>query len=338
MSPNRNIYNSLEGNGEKYCEILKAIIENQPVPISVVDREEKFTLLNRSYEMAFNIKREQLLGKHYSIHVGMDEKSIHKVVQSTHNYYSGTKIMGHNERLVQVEGFPVFLDGQLVCSVAVIHEFSSVEKHMTALNDAHLRLREGALQKARYSFSDIVHASEKINYVISRAKTAAPTNVTVLIRGESGTGKELFAHAIHQESARSRMKFVSINCTSIPESLLESILFGYAGQSFTGARKEGATGLFEAADGGTVFLDEIGDISPSLQMNLLRVLQEKEITRIGETKPRTIDVRIIAATNADLEVQGVKRRFQAGSVLQAECILAFDPPASGTSAGYCVTV
>ncbi len=298
-----NLYNSLKQGRTDYSAVIEEIIENQPVPISVVDLDERFTLFNRSYEIVFNIKREQLLGKHYSIHVGLDEKSIHKVVLSTQQYYSGTKIMGRNERLVQVEGFPVFIDGRMVCSVAVIHEFSSVERQMSALNDAHLNLREATLQKAKYSFEDIVHASGSIEQLIARAKTAASTHVTVLLRGESGTGKELFAHAIHRASARSGKKFVSVNCTSIPESLLESVLFGYAGQAFTGAKKEGSTGLFEAADGGTIFLDEIGDISPSLQMTLLRVLQEKEVTRIGETKPRTIDVRIITATNADLEAK-----------------------------------
>lgn len=295
------IYNSLKQCSRNYCAVIEEIIENQPVPISVVDREERFTLFNRSYEIVFNIRREQLLGKHYSIHVGLDEKSIHKVVLDTQEYHAGTKIMGRNEKLVQVEGFPVFVGGELVCSVAVIHEYSSVERQMSALNSAQLSLQESSFRHNHHSFDDIIHASAGMEALIARAKIAAETHVTVLIRGESGTGKELLARAIHQESARRKRKIICVNCTAIPESLLESILFGYTGHAFTGAKKEGAIGLFEAADGGTVFLDEIGDISLPLQMSLLRVLQEKEITRLGETKPRPIDVRIIAATNADLE-------------------------------------
>ena len=301
--------NSL-GLGKRYLKVVEAIIENMPIPISVVDQDEKFAIINRSYELAFNLNRKQLLGKHYSINVGVNEPSIHKIAQSTREHCSGTKIMGKNDRLVKVEGFPVIIDGQLVCSVAVIHELSSVQRHLAALNEANLRLRDAALQKAQYTFADIIHESDEMRSTIICAKKAASTNVTILLRGESGTGKELFAQAIHSASLRSSKQFVSVNCTSIAESLLESILFGYAGYAFTGAKREGAIGLFEAANGGTIFLDEVGDMSPPLQMSLLRVLQEKEITRIGETKPRAVDVRVITATNADLESKVAEGTFR----------------------------
>ena len=132
----------------------------------------------------------------------------------------------------------------------------------------------------------------------------------MLLRGESGTGKELFAHAIHSESLRCNQKFIRINCAAIPESLLESILFGYEENSFTGAKKGGEIGLFEAADKGTIFLDEIGDISLSLQTKLLRVLQEREITRVGGVRTKLINVRVIAATNADLEKKIEAKEFR----------------------------
>lgn len=302
------LYNSLKDDFSCYDAILEQIIENMPLPISVVDCYERFTMLNHSYERVFDIKREFLLGKHYSCHVGDDDKSIHKIVLKTKRYYSGTKVMGQDRRLVQIEGFPVLIDGQLVCSIAVIHEHSSVEKAMAALNEARQLIREAGKQKAHYSFDDILHQSACMKQAISRAKNAASTDVTVLLRGESGTGKELFAHAIHNASARSRQRFISVNCSSLPDNLLESILFGYAGHAFTGAKKEGEIGLFEAADHGTIFLDEIGDISASLQLSLLRVLQEREITRVGDTLTKPVDVRVIAATNADLE-----RRIAAGS-------------------------
>lgn len=139
--------------------------------------------------------------------------------------------------------------------------------------------------------------------IIYRTKRAAMTSATILLRGESGTGKELFAHGIHQESSRRNNKFLGVNCASFPESLLESILFGYVGNAFTGADKKGQKGLFEEASGGTVFLDEIGEISLNLQTKLLRVLQEKEIMRVGGAMPVEVDIRIIAATNADLEAK-----------------------------------
>ena len=140
------------------------------------------------------------------------------------------------------------------------------------------------------------------------ATRMAKSGSNVLITGESGTGKELFAHVIHNRSARARAQFVAVNCSAIPENLLESELFGYDEGAFTGARKGGKPGLFEAANGGTLFLDEIGGMPLHLQNRLLRVLQEKEIMRVGSSRIINIDVRIIAATNIDL-----KRRMESGT-------------------------
>lgn len=154
---------------------------------------------------------------------------------------------------------------------------------------------------AQHTFHDIIHTSKIMDDCISLARQAADTDHTVLIRGESGTGKELLAQSIHNYSSRKYQPFVAINCAALPESLLESQLFGYEEGSFTGAQKKGKAGLFEQAHLGTIFLDEIGDISPNLQSQLLRVLQEKQIMRIGSDKVINLDVRIIAATNQPLE-------------------------------------
>jgi transcriptional regulator with PAS, ATPase and Fis domain len=143
------------------------------------------------------------------------------------------------------------------------------------------------------------------------AEKASKTDSTVLLIGESGTGKELFAHAIHQESVRSTQTFIKINCAAIPAELLESELFGYEEGAFTGARKGGKIGKFELADGGTLFLDEIGDMPVNMQAKLLRVLQEKEIEKIGAQYSQEVDVRIIAATNHDLESLVSKGRVRA---------------------------
>ncbi len=163
---------------------------------------------------------------------------------------------------------------------------------------------------ARYNFTDIIHESKSMAQCINLAKKAAPSDYTILIRGESGTGKELLAQSIHNHSSRKNYPFVAVNCAAIPDTLLESELFGYEAGAFTGAQKGGKIGLFEHAQKGTIFLDEIGDISANLQSRLLRVIQEKQILRLGSNKIINIDVRIIAATNVDLEKQVAEGRFR----------------------------
>lgn len=150
------------------------------------------------------------------------------------------------------------------------------------------------------TFEDIIGESNKIREVANQAKLYAKSDSPVLITGESGTGKELFARAIHNLSDRYMKPFIALNCAALPEQLLESELFGYEGGSFTGGKKEGKAGLFEVGEGGTIFLDEIGEMSPHLQTKLLRVLQEKSVRKIGSYKEIPIDVRIISATNQDL--------------------------------------
>ncbi|HEY1079477.1 MAG TPA: sigma-54 dependent transcriptional regulator, partial [Bdellovibrio sp.] len=155
----------------------------------------------------------------------------------------------------------------------------------------------------------IIGKSDAIRKVIDLAKRVAKSSSTVSIWGESGTGKEVFAKAIHNWSSRSKKSFVAINCSAIPENLLESELFGHAKGSFTGASDK-KIGLFEEADGGTLFLDEIGDLNLPLQSKLLRVLQEREIKRVGENQSRPVDVRVIVATHKDLRVEVQEKRFR----------------------------
>lgn len=155
-------------------------------------------------------------------------------------------------------------------------------------------------QKILYTFNDVKGTSKPIQEVVDIAKRVAPSNASVLIRGESGTGKEVFAQAIHQSSQRKEEPFIALNCAAIPESLLESELFGHVKGAFTGSTGD-KPGRFELANGGTIFLDEIGDLSPSLQAKLLRVVQERKIERVGDTKSIPINVRIVSATNRNLE-------------------------------------
>jgi DNA-binding NtrC family response regulator len=161
----------------------------------------------------------------------------------------------------------------------------------------------------RYQFDNIVGSSPAMQEVLATVDRVAPTRATVLLCGESGTGKDLIARAIHHHSPRRDRPFVKINCTAIPDNLLESELFGFEKGAFTGAIAA-RPGKFEHADGGTVLLDEIGDVPPAIQVKLLRVLQERELERLGSNKTRQIDVRVIAATNADLRAALEEGRFR----------------------------
>lgn len=325
MKENQIVKNLLDCSPD-YTQTLEALIENLPIPISVVGTDEQFVLVNKAYEEIFDIQRSQLLGKHYSCHVRENEQSIHRIVLQGKRPYSGTKVMGRQKRLVKVDGVPIFDNGKLLYSVGIIHEFSNTERTMTELEKMRDFKQNFGTEGAKYSFEDILGNSLPQQKAIETARKAAATNVTILLRGESGTGKELFAHAIHNESARRSQKFVRVNCAAIPEDLLESILFGYESGAFTGAKKGGEIGLFEAADKGTIFLDEIGDISLSLQSKLLRVLQEREITRVGGTKVQIINVRVIAATNADLEAKIAKKEFRSDLYYRLNMFPVYIPP------------
>ena len=168
----------------------------------------------------------------------------------------------------------------------------------TELFDENVYLRREL--EGRYTFSNIIGRSHKMQAIFSLIERIAKTPSTVLVQGESGTGKELIARAIHYNSSRSDKRFLSINCGALPENLLESELFGHERGAFTGAVKD-KNGLFQEASGGTLFLDEIGEMSPTMQVKLLRALQEKVVRRVGGTREEKVDARIIAATNRDLE-------------------------------------
>ncbi len=164
--------------------------------------------------------------------------------------------------------------------------------------------------KAKFSFNDIIGKDPLFIEAVQLSRLAAGSSANVLLEGESGTGKEIFAHAIHKESSRGNGPFIIVNCASLPLSLIESELFGYESGSFTGARKEGFAGKFEQANGGTLFLDEIGEMPLDMQAKLLRVIQDKTFTRIGGSKEITVDLRIIAATNKNLQEQVWKGSFR----------------------------
>jgi transcriptional regulator with PAS, ATPase and Fis domain len=189
-----------------------------------------------------------------------------------------------------------FKDGELIAKIYAIVKCKDLENVVNSYKK-HLKLNLG---KARYTFEDIVGNSQAIKKVKKIASTAAKTNLDILIEGETGTGKELFANSIHNESMRKNGPFIAFNCAAISSNLLESELFGYEEGAFTGAKKGGKKGLIEAADDGTLFLDEIGEISKEAQVKLLRVLQEREVVKVGGITRIPINIRVIAATNHDL--------------------------------------
>ena len=195
------------------------------------------------------------------------------------------------------------------------------DRHRLAEENEHLRdeLRE------RHAFRHIVGNSAPIQQVYEQVTQVARSNTTVLIRGESGTGKEMIAHAIHSNSARGKKPFVKVSCAALPDSLIESELFGYERGAFTGAHGT-KKGRFELAEGGTLFLDEIGDLNTSIQVKLLRVLQEREIERLGGTASIKINVRLIAATHQPLETLIDEGRFRADLYYRLAVFTIFAPP------------
>ncbi|MHB8766134.1 MAG: sigma-54 interaction domain-containing protein, partial [Deferrisomatales bacterium] len=225
-------------------------------------------------------------------------ESVHLRVLRTGKPIRGAALrVGPAKRQVVVNGAPIYVQGQLQGSVGVIHDVSEIYRLSRELAEVKTRIR---YLEARHTFDDIVGESAAIRRAKDLALRAARTPVTVLLSGESGTGKELFAHAIHHASDRSDQPFIRVNCAAIPKDLLESELFGYEEGAFSGARKGGRKGHFEEADGGTLFLDEIAEAPLPLQSRLLRTLQEREVVRVGSSRPHHVDVRLIAATNGDL--------------------------------------
>ncbi|WP_260284657.1 sigma-54 interaction domain-containing protein [Peribacillus aracenensis] len=278
--------------------MLQAIIQSSDEAISVVDEQGRGLLINPAYTRITGLTKTQVIGKPASIDIYEGESMHMKVLQTKKPVRGVNMRVGPKHKEVIVNVAPIIVDGCLKGSVGVIHDVSEIQALTHELNRARQIIR--TLQ-AKYSFDDIIGASEEMKLPIEQAKLSARTPATVLLRGESGTGKELFAHAIHNASDRKFNKFVRVNCAAISESLLESELFGYDEGAFTGASRGGKVGFFEEANQGSIFLDEIGELPANIQAKLLRVLQEKEIIRVGGTKPIPINVRVIAATNINLE-------------------------------------
>lgn len=278
--------------------MLQAIIQSSDEAITVVDENGKGIIINPAYTRITGLTEQQVIGQPATADISEGESMHMKVLQTRRAVRGVTMRVGPNKKEVVVNVAPIIVDGKLKGSVGVIHDVSEIKSLTTELNRARQIIRT---LEAKYTFEDIIGHSDEMTLAIEQAKLGAKTPATVLLRGESGTGKELFAHAIHNASDRKYNKFIRVNCAALTESLLESELFGYEEGAFTGAKRGGKRGLFEEANNGSIFLDEIGELTVNTQVKLLRVLQEKEVVRVGGTKPLPINLRVIAATNVNLE-------------------------------------
>ncbi|MGQ9855813.1 MAG: sigma 54-interacting transcriptional regulator [Fervidobacterium sp.] len=277
---------------------LKAIIDSTNDAISVADEKGIVRLVNKAYTKITGYSPEEVVGKPATVDIAEGE-SIHLLIAKIRQpIYNARLKVGPAKKDVIVNATPLFVKGVFKGSVAVVHDVSEILKLTNELEEVKRLIRH---MRAQYTFDDIIGESRLIQIAKEQAKKVAQTPATVLLRGESGTGKELFAHAIHNSSPRKNKPFVSVNCAAIPETILEAELFGYEGGSFTGALQEGKKGLVEEADGGTLFLDEVGKLPLSLQPKLLRFIESKEFVPVGGRSVKKVDVRIIAATNLDLE-------------------------------------
>lgn len=277
--------------------MLQAIIASSDDAISVVDEQGIGLLVNPAYTRITGLEMDQVIGQPASADISEGE-SMHLKALQTRKPYRGVNLkVGPANREVIVNVAPIIVDNKLKGSVGVIHDTTEIRSLMKELDRARSIIRT---LESKYTFDDIIGLSSEMQLSLQQAKLAAQTLVTVLLRGESGTGKELFAHAIHSASERKFNKFVRVNCAALSEELLDSELFGYEEGAIPGKSGE-KRGLFEEANNGSIFLDEIGELSPMIQSKLLRVLQEHETLRIGGTKPIPVNVRVIASTNANME-------------------------------------
>ncbi|SDE46958.1 sigma 54-interacting transcriptional regulator [Sporomusa acidovorans] len=272
-------------------EQFKAIMEFTGEGIIAVDSRRRISYINHTAERLLNKSREQIVGKLAA--AVLPDINLDDTLR-----YGQTRVapLTSGDQSFTCRIVPMLIGGQTVGAVLAINEVPFSVRDKDKANKA---LDESGY-KAVYHFEDFITANPFMQETLEAAKSYACVDSTILIHGDTGTGKEIIAQSIHNYSPRCQGPFVAVNCAALPESLLESELFGYESGAFTGARKNGKKGLFEQADKGTIFLDEIGEISLSMQARLLRVLQQREIMRIGGDKVIPVDVGIIAATHRNL--------------------------------------
>lgn len=320
--------NETENKVDKLLKTIPPSIFNRiPLPLNFIDEECRIIVMNQPFLDFIDVSIKDVVGKHISeidptVRLPLVLKTGIAEIGKKHKFFNGKEAL--------VDRIPIFDNGKVVGGVGIIllDDINILEMRNSIIHTIDPKIPENLLQiyRSKYTFDDILSDSPPGKKCKSQAKAYAVTDLPVLITGESGVGKELFAHSIHEFSKRVHGPFVSINCAAIPEHLIESELFGYESGSFTGASKSGKPGKFELADGGTIFLDEIGDLPLGMQSKLLRALQENQIEKIGSTKIISTNVRIIAATNCNLEEKVAKKEFRSDLYYRLNVLNLHIPP------------
>ncbi|OCA92130.1 sigma-54 interaction domain-containing protein [Pseudobacillus wudalianchiensis] len=308
-----------------YEQIINLLAER----VVVVDRNGIIIYINEGYCEFIGTTVEEAVNR--PVQDVIENSRMHIVAKTGQTELAALQSINGSEMIAN--RFPLFENGEIVGALGSVmfrnpEEWqmykTKIQNLVEELNYYQARAQRDL--QSKYNFNDLIGDSPAFLSVKKLAQRISGSNSSVLLIGESGTGKELFAHAIHHNSMRASGPFVAINCSSIPEHLLESELFGYEDGAFTGAKKGGKKGQFEMANKGTLFLDEIGDMPLSMQSKLLRVLQEKEIYRVGGQKSISVDVRIIAATHRDLEKMVKKGDFRQDLYYRLNVIKIEIPP------------
>lgn len=295
---------------EEYGITLKYIIGQIKEGICAVNKEGIVILWNSFMEERYDIKSEDIVGKPISdfLEDTICERVLRRKIGISDVYSTYKK----QDMYGLVHANPIFFGGEfvgVVCTELDVTEARNLSFELEKTNEKLKYLQDEFKSLSNGTFERILGKSEKIEKAKAIAKQVAKTSSSIFIWGESGTGKEVFSRAIHEQSGR-KGAFVPVNCSAIPAELFESEFFGYESGAFTGANKKGKSGIFELAKDGTVFLDEIADLPLNMQAKLLRVLQEKEVRRVGGEKTIKINPRIISATNKDLEKMVKEEKFR----------------------------
>ena len=283
-------------------ERTDAILSHLTEGVVAVDNDERIQSINPAMQRLLGVTADRAIGARLSSVA--PAVSLARVLESGAEQVEVVQKLGH--RLLVTNRIPLREHGVRTGAVLTCQDASAIERVDRSLRSEHRPRRF----VARYELADLVGESPAIVQCRALAARYARTEATVLVTGQSGTGKEVLAQGLHNASERRARPFVAVNCAAFPEALLESELFGYEEGAFTGSRRGGRPGLFEAAHTGTIFLDEIGDMPAPLQTRLLRVLQQREVLRLGGSDPTPVDVRVVAATNRDLEARIAQGSFR----------------------------
>ena len=306
----------LDWGGADFREVCQNFYDG----IHISDGEGRVLFVNQAYTRITGIYPEEVVGRRVQ---DIEEEGIlyegsvtGRVIQERQRVSSVATIFKKVNQAMLVTGTPVFdEEGALrlvVCNTRDVSDLKRMERELQSVKEESQRAHNelAYLRGLQAEGQALFYRSAAMKGTMELVSTVAGTDVTVLITGESGTGKELIANEIYQHSTRKGRPFIKVNCAAIPEELLESELFGYESGAFTGAKQTGKTGMFELANTGVILLDEIGELSLPLQTKLLRVIQERELIRLGGTKPVKLDLRVIAATNKNLREEVRSGRFR----------------------------